>query len=273
MKKHLFFNSGGSNLFGCIHMPEKRSENFGVIIVHPFAEEKVLSHRAMVNLSERFEMKGIASFRFDFMGHGDSEGDFEDSSVKTRVADLKNAVSVFRDETGISRIALFGVRFGAAIAMIAVEQINDIENLVLISPVIDGEKYIKQVLRTNLTYQMASYKKFKLNRTQLVEKLEKNESVNIDGYLLSGAFYKQMCEINLLNISYRNLKKVLIIDFSKNETPPKDFQALGRHLNSCGAVPEFKAVANPPVWKATNIYDMDIDETVNCVSNWLFHLY
>ena len=254
-------------------MPAKVSKSFGVIIVHPFAEEKVLSHRAMVNISDRFEENGIASFRFDFMGHGDSEGDFEDSSVKTRVTNLKDAVYIFSNELGISRIVLLGVRFGAAIAMIAVEQINDIENIVLISPVIDSEKYIKQVLRTNLTYQMATYKKIKLNRAQLVEKLEKDESVNIDGYLLSGAFYKQMCEINLLNISYRNLKKVLIIDFSKNETPPKDFQALGQHLNSCGAVPEFKAVANTPVWKASNIYDMDLDETANCVSDWLFTLY
>lgn len=255
-----------------MHLPGKRAMKYGVILVHPFAEERVLAQRGLYSISKCFEQKGIASFRFDFMGHGDSDGDFEESSITTRVRNIKDAVDCFRKKTGLNRIILVGLRLGASIAMLAREKIKDIENVVLISPVISGEKYINQLLRTNLTYQMAKYKKIKVSRETLVEMLEKDEAVNIDGYLLSGTLYKEIASLDLLKINYDTLKRILIINLAKNDKIPKDVLALEKYLTTSG--PEYKAitVSDPQIWKASNVYDMDMEKTAECILDWLLKL-
>ncbi len=74
----------------------------------------------MVNFARELVLKGYYVLRFDFMGHGDSEGDFENSTVKSRLSDVESAVHFLKKNyLNINRIAFLGLRFGATLAFIS----------------------------------------------------------------------------------------------------------------------------------------------------------
>ena len=88
METPLFFKNINYKLFGVLHQPEHgelTKPSLGIVFCHPFAEEKLIVHRVMVNLARRLTKEGIYCLRFDYMGHGDSDGNFEDSTIETRL--------------------------------------------------------------------------------------------------------------------------------------------------------------------------------------------
>ena len=50
----------------------------------------------MVNMGRRLASNGYPVLRFDFMGEGDSEGDFEDGTITTRLDDINCAVRTMK---------------------------------------------------------------------------------------------------------------------------------------------------------------------------------
>ena len=109
-----FFDGNGYRLFGVVHDPEVEANSRGFVFCHPFAEEKLWTHRVFVNFARSLAQKGYHVLRFDYMGHGDSEGEFSDSSVETRLADIHSAVVWLQANrpvevgTGLLGLALWG---------------------------------------------------------------------------------------------------------------------------------------------------------------------
>ena len=63
-------------LAGIVQRPDNKSEYPMVLLLHGFTANK---DSAPINvLADKLEAKGIASFRIDFNGHGESEGRFQD---------------------------------------------------------------------------------------------------------------------------------------------------------------------------------------------------
>jgi hypothetical protein len=80
--------------------------------------------------------KGISTFRFDFFGHGESGGKFEDVTTSEAVDDVLNAIK-FLQESGYRKIGLMGSSFGGMASIKAASQVNDLYVLALKSPVSD----------------------------------------------------------------------------------------------------------------------------------------
>ena len=59
---------------------------------------------------------GIASIRFDFNGHGESEGDFVDMTVPNEVEDAKKVFEYVRDLRYVSKVAVVGHSQGGVVA-------------------------------------------------------------------------------------------------------------------------------------------------------------
>ena len=72
-----------------IQVPELKAEQKVpmVIICHGFGGHKDAGLLKMI--SDDLEAKGIASIRFDFNGHGESEGDFQNMTVLNEIEDAK----------------------------------------------------------------------------------------------------------------------------------------------------------------------------------------
>lgn len=87
-------------------------------------------------MEEPLNAGGISTFRFDFFGHGESEGRFEQITVSEAVRDSLAAVKYVR-ETGYRRIGLVGSSFGGLAAILASPQVPGLCFLALKSPVSD----------------------------------------------------------------------------------------------------------------------------------------
>ncbi|MBN1348678.1 alpha/beta hydrolase [candidate division KSB1 bacterium] len=222
------FQNGNYELYGFLHHAEATdvdgSAPRGVVLCGPFAEEKQFSQRILVNLARTLASNGIHALRFDYMGYGDSDGNFEDCRLETYLNDIRAAVDVLRKKTNVTEIGLFGLRFGTTLAILAQEKYNLADFLVLWAPVLDCPKYIYDSLKANLAHQMVFYREVKYNRTQLVEQLMQGGSVNIEGHEVPGAFYRQISDIHLLkNQSIPKIATlmVLITKFENAPAPPE----------------------------------------------------
>lgn len=280
METPLFFKNKDYNLFGVLHEPDTPSSSLqplgsnlnqlGIVFCHPFAEEKISSHRVMVNFARFLANHGIAVFRFDFMGHGDSEGNFEDATIETRLSDIGRAVKYLKDKTGLNKIGLLGVQFGATLGALHAQNDNSIDFLILINPIIRGGPYIDLCLRSNLATQIITYQKIIKNRKQLIEALSKGEKVNVDGYLLTKELYFEMKSIDLTRQFSCNSNHILIIQISKRATNAvdKNLQRLHELYLENNCVSEISNIHCDAFWVDSRIYTAETVPLYRSVFEW-----
>ncbi len=86
-------------------------------------------------ITDSLQKHGIASIRFDFNGHGESEGKFEEMTVPNEINDAKKVIEYVRDLRYVSKVALVGHSQGGVVAsMTAGEMGSDISAVVLMAP-------------------------------------------------------------------------------------------------------------------------------------------
>ena len=278
MEIPLFFKNESYNLFGVLHEAKKdinRDNRVGIIICAPFAEEKLICHRVLVNQARTLANNGFFCFRFDYMGHGDSEGAFEDATVETRISDISSAINFLRKEKNVTKIILIGVRFGATLAALTQDRNSGIDGLVMINPILNGKDYIEQVLRTNLTLQLVTYKKILKNREQLIDEILAGKPANIDGYLLTKSMYEQMCQISLLDNLNISVKNLLIIQISNRENKPIEnkLQTLSKQIDSSLDNFEMINIKENSFWKDEKFYRAKAVNLELTTLNWLNNLH
>lgn len=167
-----FFNSRGNRLAGILSNPSGDKFKPIIIICHGFASNK--NRPNFINLSLALNQHRISTFRFDFYGHGDSDGKFEDITVTEAVDDILQAINYLK-KLGHKKIGLCGSSFGGLASLIAASKSPDLFALTLKSPVSDFEELFslgKTKEEINLWkkrgydyYQNSDGNKLKLNYT------------------------------------------------------------------------------------------------------------
>lgn len=105
-----------------------------VIICHGFTGN--CNSELLTDVANDLEEQGIASLRFDFNGHGKSEGEFQNMTVLNEIEDLKNVIAWARAQSWVEDISLLGhSQGGVVVSMTAGELGSDaIKNVVLMAP-------------------------------------------------------------------------------------------------------------------------------------------
>jgi len=139
-----FLNAKKEKLAGVLTLPKYTTNLPGVIICHGFAKTK--SDRKFVELSRFLADKGLASLRFDFSGHGESEGDFEKLTMQKEVGDLAAAFNFLSKQKRIngSKIAIVGHSLAGAVAVLFQAQYQKANTLVLLVPALQQKELIGQ---------------------------------------------------------------------------------------------------------------------------------
>ena len=259
-----FFSNVSYRLFGVLHEPKNRSNKAGFVFCHAFAEEKLWSHRVFVNFARELAQRGYTVLRFDYMGHGDSQGHFEDSSIETRLSDIKCAIKTLKEKDGsIKNVGLLGLRFGSTLAAISAEMENDISHLVLWEPIINGSKYMKDLLRINISTQSAIYKEIRHNSEALIQMMKEGKKVNVDGYEIVFPLYEQMIKIDLFDKKKDYSGRTFIAQINKREGPGvKRVEKFSNVYADC----QIHEVVEEPFWKeikhyysiATNLFQITL---------------
>ena len=76
-------------------------------------------------IADTLQAHGIASIRFDFNGHGESEGEFQDMTVPNEIEDAKKVVAYVRDLRYVSSLAIVGHSQGGVVASMTAGQLSE----------------------------------------------------------------------------------------------------------------------------------------------------
>lgn len=153
----------GEKIFGILHLPNNATiaSLSVVIILHGYASSKIGGHRCYIQLAEALTSRGIACFRFDFRGSGDSEGDLSSMLIEHFLSDTV-AVASYLEKQGFNKLALFGSSFGGSIALLASGLIH-IQALALWAPVASGALWYKEWMEKNREAHFSSYQGVKMS--------------------------------------------------------------------------------------------------------------
>lgn len=231
-----FFPRGPSRLFGLLHGPTAPAVSTGFVLSHPFAEEKLWSHRVFVSLARALAARGHAVLRFDYLGTGDSDGSSGDTSVETHLADLGAAVDALAArQPKLERIGLIGLRLGASFAVRLAERAAvgtanaklRTAPLVLWDPVVDGAAYVQEVLRANLSAQLATHGKVVETREAMGQRILDGGVVNVDGYEIGRELFGSLGAPELVPVGpMRHEGPVLVVPITAPGKPPTPQPAL-----------------------------------------------
>jgi pimeloyl-ACP methyl ester carboxylesterase len=183
-------NNNGRDLYSVLHLPE-RPQDLGFVYCAPLFSEHIKSYRVGVTFARRLAAQGYPVLRFDYMGDGDSEGDFEDADVESRIADIGSVVRHFRTVSGVQHVGLWGLRMGATLAACAAPRLCEVEALLLWEPIMRVREHFFEFLRANLSNQLVVHRKVLYNRERLIENMLAGEIVNIDGWRMTGRLWEQ----------------------------------------------------------------------------------
>lgn len=144
--------------FGWLHPAGGRT---GVVLCNPFGYDALCTHRGWRKLAERLAAAGMPVLRFDYPGTGDAAGMEDDPGrVEAWLGSIGAAVRHLRESTGVTRVALVGLRLGAMLAALAAERLAGqaasgestpgiatpgVDALVLLAPPLTGRRYIREL--------------------------------------------------------------------------------------------------------------------------------
>lgn len=121
-----------------IHTPEHLNENMAMVICcHGFTGDKVGSNQLSLNLAKALEKAGFITVRFDFLGSGDSEGEFsEDTYVSGWHEDLENVLKWINKKPQLRslRKVLWGHSLGGLIILTRKDVDNGICGRMVFAP-------------------------------------------------------------------------------------------------------------------------------------------
>lgn len=191
-----FFGVGADRVYGVLHRPPGPQAQCGIVLCAALAEEKLWSYRVYVGVARELARRGFAVLRFDCRGEGESDLEFEQSGLATRAADAARAAEVLLGSVpGLRRCVFLGHRLGCAVAALAARDTGPAcGGLIAWDPVENGRNYLMQLLRSALAAELALTGRAR-TRAALIAALERGESVAVEGYLISPAFYGELAAL------------------------------------------------------------------------------
>jgi pimeloyl-ACP methyl ester carboxylesterase len=143
----MMFGRAPNSLFGVYHPPRSQvARRSGIVLCYPFGQEYMRAHRAFRQLALLLSAAGFHVMRFDYTGTGDSSGDSMDASLAQWADDARIAANELKDSAELTRVSFVGLRLGAAVAALAAASRNDVDEVVLWDPPVDGAAHVSELL-------------------------------------------------------------------------------------------------------------------------------
>jgi alpha-beta hydrolase superfamily lysophospholipase len=121
MKEHVWIYSRGKRLSTMVHKPGAYDKDTPIVICcHGFTGDKIGANQLTTKLATFLEQQGYIVLRFDFLGSGDSDGEFSsDTSVSGWKEDLNNVLDWLnrQAEFSASPVILYGHSLGGMIVL------------------------------------------------------------------------------------------------------------------------------------------------------------
>ncbi len=192
IQKSFFLTANGKRLAATCVLPEAATG--GALLIQPFVEERKGTLPVFVQTARALSDAGIAALLFDFSGCGDSDGDFASTEPSAFDGECDAAFDWLAAVLPGLPLFAIGVRSGALLAARLAETRRDIAASALWSPV-SGADMVRQLLQRRMVNDMVAYGKARESRAELEARLRQGQTVDLDGYPVSGAFYAWLQEL------------------------------------------------------------------------------
>jgi len=204
MKKEISFkNSKGQTLRGDLYVPEEKYKLKypAVIVCHGLAVNKDAQNK--VELAEELFKNGFIVLKFDFHGHGKSEGNFPDINLTQEIDDAKSAITALYSlkEIDKKKLGLVGHSFGGTVAIVMAATDSRVKSAVSIAGVINMINPLKNFAGTQ---QIKNWEKTPLEAEQ--------------GMHLNYSFIEDFKKYKLLNYAKKIKIPFLVINGTKDYT-------------------------------------------------------
>jgi len=205
----LYFGPSDEPLFGCYHEPPAgHRRKCAVLICPPIGHEYVNCHRALRQLSARLAEAGFPVLRFDYYGCGDSAGISEEGRVSRWLEDISTAIFDLRQRTGLAQTCIVGLRLGGALSTMIGSQRDDVESMVLWSPVVNGKSYLENLF---------SLQKEMLRFRPKPKRKHAQDHIDVLGFPLSRFLRGELEKIDLLTVTEKPAKNILLIQSDEGD--------------------------------------------------------
>ncbi|PWK06987.1 alpha/beta hydrolase family protein [Tumebacillus permanentifrigoris] len=217
MQQAITLTYNGMTMRGMEHIPERAAGEQvpAVILYHGFTGHKLEPHRFFLKICRALEAIGCACYRFDFLGSGESDGDFEDMTVSGEIAQAHAILDHVRQDPRIdpSRITLLGMSMGGLVAsLVAGDRPDDLHDLVLLCPA--GSMY-------DLMGPMID---LHLSNPEL-------QVLDYGGNLIGRPFGEDVRSMNVYDRAQKYNKQVLLVHGTADVTVP--FEVSKRYIETC----------------------------------------
>lgn len=216
MEEYVTIKKKNSTLRGMIHIPGQGKRPYpGVILYHGFAGNRMEPSFLFVRFSRLLMANGIASVRFDFLGSGESDGDFEEMTFSSEIEDALDILDYFtgRPEIDRQRIFLMGLSMGGSVA-----------GYVAGSKESEGSRGSKMADFKGLILWAAAgeMKKLARDRGSADKSLPQTNPLDRKGLKLGLNFINDIENLEIMEVTSRYRGPVLIVHGSEDETVPPE---------------------------------------------------
>lgn len=236
----LYFGPPGRRLFGWLHRPSHGERDLALVVCKPFGYEAVCSNRSIREFAEMAAASGVACLRFDYLGTGDSDDiDLKADQVDAWTEDVLAAIEELKLRTGISRVCLLGLRLGATIATLASARSPALAGLLLISPLVSGRRYLKDLRVTRLAAAVGSEGAAGAGAAGAgADAPAPDGSIEVSGFVLSAATIDALGSLDLAQMSAPTCPTLVIDEtgLPRARKWSESFASAGRYVQLPGLI-------------------------------------
>lgn len=157
MDKATFHSKDKTKLVGLWSHPDHKSDKV-VVLAHGITVDKE-EDGIFTKLARLLADNGFSILRFDFRGHGESQGRSVDMTISKEVEDLTAAID-YIEQRGYKRIGLLGASFGGGISALYAGNIpNKLTCLCLWNPALNYQRTFLKPVTPWLKKQTAQIKR------------------------------------------------------------------------------------------------------------------
>ena len=202
-------------LRGMEHIPEGEGKFPTVVLFHGFTGQKLEPHRFFLKISRALESIGVASFRFDFSGSGESDGDFENMTVLGELDEARTIFKFVQSHPSVdpNKVMVLGFSMGGLVAsLLAGELQGDIHKLILLAPAGTMAKGVERWVHD-------------------VPFIESHQAYDVGGNVVGKAFYEQLQTIEVWNQAAKYPNQVLLVHGSEDQAVPVKVSSI--YIENC----------------------------------------
>lgn len=227
-----FFGEAFGRILVSTHIPRDRPVGC-VVICSPIAEEAMRNLRREVLLGRGLAAAGIAVQRIHYRGAGSSDGNAEDLTTDTMLEDASAATTLLVQRFPGTPIGFCGTRLGAVVASAAAAGYPGCP-LALWEPVVDGRRYMQEVLRAGMVRDLQDGAGDGRETDDGLGELRTHGVVDVLGYPISASLYDSTAPRRLVDQPGPGSRPALIAQVGPRQRFRDEYTRLAQEWRDLG---------------------------------------